>query len=278
MRRLTEVYVRLAVGLVVLVAISGVVLTVAGVPQRRGVVVAVLRACVQLTIVALALRGVFAAPLAVVGVVGIMFGVACWTAARRLRSLEGAGRAVTIACAAGAAVAIGVIVGLPTLSRDVRTLVAVSGIVLGGTMTAATLTGRRLADGLHRRRDEIEAWLSLGATPREAIRPIARDAAFEALVPALDQTRTVGLVTLPGAFVGALLGGASPAGAARFQVVVLTGLLCAEAITATLLAYLLGAPPVLPAGDPGSIAAHRVTTPARPRGRRSGRARDRRSR
>ncbi|MFI6743032.1 ABC transporter permease [Nonomuraea sp. NPDC050451] len=34
-------------------------------------------------------------------------------------------------------------------------------------------------------------------------------------MPALDQTRTVGLVTLPNAFVGMLLGGASPAVAAR---------------------------------------------------------------
>ena len=75
---------------------------------------------------------------------------------------------------------------------------------------------------------------------------IARDAAAEALVPALDQTRTVGLVTLPGAFIGALLGGASAATAARFQVVVLVGLLCAESITAVLLAWLLGAPQVLP--------------------------------
>ena len=67
-----------------------------------------------------------------------------------------------------------------------------------------------------------------------------------ALVPALDQTRTVGLVSLPGAFVGALLGGASASQAARFQVVVLIGLLCAEVITATLIGYLLGSPATLP--------------------------------
>jgi putative ABC transport system permease protein len=66
---------------------------------------------------------------------------------------------------------------------------------------------------------------------------------------ALDQTRTVGLVSLPGAFVGALLGGASAAGAARFQIVDLVGLLCAEAITATVLAWLLGAPLTLPTGE-----------------------------
>ncbi len=83
------------------------------------------------------------------------------------------------------------------------------------------------------------------------MRDIARTSIFEALVPGLDQTRTVGLVTLPGAFVGALLGGASASTAARFQLAVLVGLLCAESITATLVAYRLGAPAVLPP-DPQS--------------------------
>ena len=238
--------VRLAVGLVILAAIAIAVLTVARVGQRRAVLVASGRAVLQLAFVAVALRGVFAKPEYVVVVLAVMFSVATWTAARRLRGTPGAGWAVVLACGAGAAVSIGLICGLPILDRSVRTLVAVSGIVIGGTMTAATLTGRRLLDGLRRRREEVEAWLSIGATPRRAVVAIARDAAAEALVPALDQTRTVGLVTLPGAFVGALLGGASAVDAARFQIVVLVGLLCAEAIAAVTLAWLLGAPTTLP--------------------------------
>lgn len=241
---------RLAGGLLSLLLIACLVLRAAGVPQQRAAVLAAGRAVVQLALVAAALRGVFAAPAAVIAVVAVMFSVATWTAARRIAVHPGALRATVLACAAGAAVTIGIIVGLPTLSRDVRTLVAVSGIVLGGTMTAATLTGRKLADGLHRRRDEVEAWLSIGATPRQAVRAIARDSVFEALVPGLDQTRTVGLVTLPGAFVGALLGGASATSAARFQLVVLVGLLCAQSITSVCLAWLIGAPAVLPATDP----------------------------
>ncbi len=237
---------RLAIGVIVLVAISLTTLTIGGVAQRRAVLVAAVRAAVQLAVVAAALRGVFVAPAAVIAVIAVMFSVATWTAARRLRGQADVLRRVAIACGAGSSVAIGIIVGMPTLTRDVRTLVAVSGIVIGGSMTAATLTGRRLADGLRRRRDEVEAWLSLGATPRQAVREIARDAAFEALVPGLDQTRTVGLVTLPGAFVGALLGGASAVGAARFQLVVLVGLLCAGSITACSIAWLLGAPERLP--------------------------------
>ncbi|GGM13268.1 ABC transporter permease [Nakamurella endophytica] len=238
-------WVRLAVGVVVLLAITLTVLSVGGIGHRAAAVVAVLRAVGQLALVAIVLRVVFTAPPAVVAVLAVMFSVAVWTAAGRLggRALL---RPVGLSCAAGAVVAIGIIVGLPVLSRDVRTLVAVSGIVVGGTMTASTLAGRRLRDGLVRRRDEVEAALALGATPRQACRPIARSAVYEALVPALDQTRTVGLVTLPGAFVGALLGGVGAVDAARFQIVVLVGLLCAEAIAAALLAYLLGAPATLP--------------------------------
>jgi predicted Fe-S protein YdhL (DUF1289 family) len=71
-------------------------------------------------------------------------------------------------------------------------------------MTAVTLTCRRLAGGIHRRRDEIEAWLSIGATQRQVLRDITRYAIVEAAVPGLDTTRTVGLVTLPGAVAGAL--------------------------------------------------------------------------
>lgn len=239
-------WVRLALGLVALVAITLGVLSWAGVPHRRAVLLAAVRAVAQLALVAAALRGVFAAPATAIAVVAVMFTVATWTAGRRLRAHPGAGRAVVVACACGAAVTIGIVVGAPVLERSVRTLVAISGIVLGGTMTAAVLTGRRLSDGLRHRRDEVEAWLAIGATPRQAVRDIARQAVFEALVPALDQTRTVGLVTLPGAFVGALLGGASATDAARFQVVALVGLLCAETITASLLAYLLGAPAQLP--------------------------------
>ncbi|WNM23903.1 ABC transporter permease [Demequina capsici] len=232
------------VGLLLVLAIAA--LTIAGVRQRRAIATASLRAAAQLAVVALALRGVFSTPPTAIVVLAVMFGVATWTAARRVREHAGALASVAIAILAGASITITIVVGLPTLTRDLRTLIAVSGIVLGGAMTAATLTGRRLTAALRDHRDEVEAWLALGATPREAVRPLTRLAIHEALVPALDQTRTVGLVTLPGAFAGALIGGAAVAEAARFQVVVLIGLLCTEAITAVVLAHRLGAPERLP--------------------------------
>jgi putative ABC transport system permease protein len=59
---------------------------------------------------------------------------------------------------------------------------------------------------------------------------VLRPAAATALVPPLDQTRTVGLVTLPGAFVGVLLGGGSPLEAGAAQLLVLVGLLGTQVV------------------------------------------------
>ena len=82
-------------------------------------------------------------------------------------------------------------------------------------------------------RGPYEAALSIGLSRREGVTLVARSSAALALVPGLDQTRTVGLVTLPGAFVGVLLAGASPVQAGAVQLLVLVALLLVQAIAVT---------------------------------------------
>jgi putative ABC transport system permease protein len=238
--------VHLAVGVVVLVALAMLILRIGEVDLGYAPLLAVLRGAVQLAAVGLALRGVLTQPWTVALALLVMLGTATWTASGRLRALPRTLPAVITACAAGAGLALVVVFGLGVLPFQARYLVALGGIVIGNTMTGATLTGRHLIAGIRARRDEVEAWLSIGATTRQAVRDVARKAAAEALVPALDQTRTTGLVTLPGAFIGALLAGASPIQAARFQLVVLAAIVASQAAVAVLLAYLLGAPAQLP--------------------------------
>jgi putative ABC transport system permease protein len=66
-------------------------------------------------------------------------------------------------------------------------------------MTATSLAGRRALDELVTRRGEYEAALAPGLMERDATLLVARSSAAQTLTPTLDQTRTVGLVTLPGA-------------------------------------------------------------------------------
>jgi len=110
-------------------------------------------------------------------------------------------------------------------------------------MTATSLAGQRYVDQVAASWSEVEGWLAIGATPTEAVREQGRLASARALVPALDQTRNVGLVVLPGAYVGLLLGGASPLDAGRLQLLVLVGLLAAEAVAVVVVTRVLA--PVL---------------------------------
>lgn len=236
----------LVIALVLLCGGTVALLACAAVRVRRQVVIAAVRAAVQLALIGAVLRLVFQYPYAVGIVLLVMLSTACWTAGRRLRELSGALRAVAVSSVLAVSLTLAVIFLSGAVDFSARYVVALGGIVLGGTMIACTLAGRQLLAGIRNRRDEVEGWLALGATPRQANADIVRTAAGEALLPAIDQTRTVGLVTLPGAFVGALFGGASPATAARFQLVVLVGLLAAETAAAVCLTWMLGAPSVLP--------------------------------
>jgi putative ABC transport system permease protein len=137
---------------------------------------------------------------------------------------------IVLPISAGALPVVGLVVATGTVPLAGEALIPIGGILIGGAMTATSLAGRRLFDELQQRRGEVEAALALGFLPRDAVLEVVRPAAATALVPALDQTRTVGLVTLPGAYVGVLLGGGSAVQAGAAQLLVLVGLLLAEIV------------------------------------------------
>ena len=141
---------------------------------------------------------------------------------------------------------IGAVFALGLMDTNVRYLIAVAGIVIGNTMTMVTLTGRNFGRLALDRRDQVEGWLALGATPQRAYRDFGALAIKEALIPSLDQTKATGLVTLPGAFVGAIMGGASPLEAAQFQLVVLAGIMLAMTITGLVVTAIIGRSPYVP--------------------------------
>lgn len=190
----------------------------------------IVRASVQLTVVALLLRGILTVPWTVAGFVVLMLTTASVTSMGRIRGLWRGRLAAVVGVLAGALLTLALIFALRLVDFQVRYLVAVGGIIIGNAMTAATLSGRNFLRAAKARSSEVEAWFSLGATPAQAHLEIGREAVRESLIPTLDQTKSTGLVTLPGAFVGALFGGASPAVAAQFQLVVLAGIAMAMTI------------------------------------------------
>lgn len=217
---------------------------------------AILRAVVQLSVIALLLRGILAAPWTVAAFVVLMLSTASWTAMGRLRELHRGRRTACAGVLVGALVTLGAIFALRLVAVEARYVIAIGGIIVGNSMSAATLSGRNFLRGARARSSEIEAWLSLGATPARAHEEIGREAVRESLLPTLDQTRSTGLVTLPGAFVGALFGGASPFVAAQFQLVVLAGIALTMTLTGIVVTRLAGRTPYVLA-EPAPRAGRR---------------------
>lgn len=253
-------------GLAVLAGLTALVAARTGLGLGWLPVTALVRAAVQLAVVALLLRAVLAVPGLVVGFVVLMLTTASWTSGGRLHGLWRARRTACAGVLAGTATSLGLVLALRLVELDVRYVVAVAGIVTGAAMSATTLSGRRFAESARLRRDEVEGWLALGATPPEAHRDLGRVAAREAVLPNLDQTRSTGLVTLPGAFVGAVFGGASPADAARFQLVVLAGVVLAMVVAAVVVTTLAGRTPYVSA-EPAGAAPPSSPSPRARRGR-----------
>lgn len=229
----------LAVVVIALVLIATAAVMAARLDLRTAVLTAAGRATVQLAVVSALLVLVFRSVWLTLLYVTAMVVVASLTSTRRL-SLPLRRPWPALPILAGTVPVAGLVLASGTVPWQPESILPVVGIVLGGSMTATTLAGRRMHDALGSRAGEYEAALAVGLTPCDAALEISRESAGLALVPPLDQTRTVGLVTLPGAFVGVLLGGGSAAEAGAAQLLVLVGLLAAESVAVLVTVQLIG--------------------------------------
>lgn len=229
------------------VAISLVLVAVAAVAalhQRLGVtrdlLVAAARAAMQLAAVGLVLLLLFryaGVPGAVLWIT-VMVVIAGQVAGRRGRGVPGALKVATIAIAAGTLVALALLLGLRVLPTRPEVMIPIGGMIVANTMQAVGLTLLRSAEEVRQARSSIEARLLLALPVAEAFAPVRRSAAKAALLPAIDATKVVGLISLPGAMTGLILAGVDPLIAIRYQVVVMYMLLAAATVGAALASQL----------------------------------------
>jgi putative ABC transport system permease protein len=105
-------------------------------------------------------------------------------------------------------------------------------------MVVTGLVMTRLRDDLKLQRAQIEAALALGATSQQATRRQIRRALATGMTPIIDNAKTVGLISLPGAMTGMILAGASPLEAVQLQIIVMYMLIGAAAFSGLISAFL----------------------------------------
>jgi putative ABC transport system permease protein len=235
-----------AVALLLLLGIALLAHQVAGYGLELPSLVAAVRAVAQLAVVALLIKAVVGNLALSWLLVAVMFGMGVLTTGRRIEALR-AWPWAAMAMAAGVAPVLLVVFATGAIPWKGIAIVLVAGIIVGNAMTGHTLVGRRAFAALREERSQYEACLSLGMLPAQAITESIHRRAPEALLPGLDQVKTTGVVTLPGAFIGVMLGGGSPVQAATAQALVLFGIMAAQTVTVAVAERLIAARKLLPA-------------------------------
>jgi len=197
-------------------------------------VAAAARAGVQLVAVGAVLGVIFAhgGLAAGFGWVIVMIVIAGQVAGRRGRGLRRAMWSATAGVAVGTIITLGGLLAVRVIAMQPRVVVPLGGMIVSGAMLASGLTLRRLREDAEQARPAIEARLCLGLSARDAFLPHQRSALHTALLPAIDSTKVVGLISLPGAMTGLILAGVDPLTAIRYQIVVMYMLLAATALAA----------------------------------------------
>jgi putative ABC transport system permease protein len=222
-----------------LVAIAVVLSLVKGLDIERSILWASARALVQLLAVG-AVLGVVLDPnrpvLVAFAWVGAMIVIAAVTVRLRVPEVPGAAWLAMGAIGAATAVGLGVMLGLRVFPVEGRTVVPLSGMIVGNALASTVVVSRRLVAEVADKRLEIEARLALGQPWQEASKPYVRSALRTALLPTIERTKVVGLVALPGAMTGLILAGVEPSSAVKIQAAVMFELLGAEAAAITVVA------------------------------------------
>jgi len=125
----------------------------------------------------------------------------------------------------------------PEIWYEPQYLIPLVGIVLGNAMNGAAIAGERLVSTINSNPVEIETYLSLGATPEEAVNKYRKEAIRVALIPNLNQMTVIGIVTLPGIVTGQLLSGVNPLDAVAYQMLIMFLLAFANLVTSLLVTY-----------------------------------------
>lgn len=226
MNELTRVLAALA-----LVALAALISRWQTLDLEKQMVTAVVRAFIQLTLIGYALNVIFAVDnlWTVLVIISIMTLIAGHTSGRRGAGIPQARRVALVSIAAGAALTLGLLLGLRVFKPSAQEIIPIAGMVIGNAMNVCSLVMRRIRDEVNGRRLEIETVLALGATRRQAADPFLKTALQSGMMPIIDSTKTVGLIQLPGAMTGMILAGASPLEAVQLQMIVMYMLIGAAA-------------------------------------------------
>ncbi len=189
----------------------------------KEMVIAIGKGGIQLFAIALVLNFLFtydAWYIPIWALLGMMVIIGGYTSAKRATDMPDAYSITTPSILTGGALVLIVLAITRAMPLYPQFIIPLAGMTFGNSMRICSICMERLISEVKQNKGEIETALSLGADSKMAVKNHADTSIRASLIPTLDNLKTLGIIFIPGAMAGLLMGGTDPILAAQYQIIV----------------------------------------------------------
>ncbi|HDE3961875.1 TPA: iron export ABC transporter permease subunit FetB [Staphylococcus aureus] len=233
-----------ALGLTALLLVIPIIISYKeGLHIIKDLIVATLRAVVQLNILGFLLHYIFKINdkwLLVLCVFVIIVNASWNTISRSSPVMHHVFLISFVAIFVGTALPLAGTIATGAIQFTANEVIPIGGMLANNGLIAINLAYQNLDRAFVQDGTNIESKLSLAATPKLASKGAIRESIRLAIVPTIDSVKTYGLVSIPGMMTGLIIGGVPPLQAIKFQLLVVfihTTATIMSALIATYLSY-----------------------------------------
>lgn len=207
---------------------------------NKDILIGVVRAIIQLSIVGYILKFVIKAD--DIWLTGACFVIivinASWNAGKRGNGIPKAFQSSLLAISVGTVITLGTLVWTGSIKFVPEQIVPVTGMIASNIMVAIGLCYRNMMQTFTDRHQQVLEKLALGADIKMASLDILRDSIRSGMQPTIDSIKTLGLVSLPGMMSGLIFAGVDPVKAIKYQIMVTFMLLASTGLGSIISCYL----------------------------------------
>lgn len=209
---------------------------------EKDIFIAVFRAFVQLIIAGLVLTQIFHLNHWMITLTSIMIIIinASWNTANRGKQISNNFTISFISISITTIIILAILIISGSLKFIPSQVIPLTGMIAGNSMSAIGIAYRNLIQSYSDNYQKIQEKLALGADTRQASSSIIKKTIKQGLLPVLDQSKTMGLVSIPGMMTGLLLAGIEPIKTIIYQIMIIFVFISTTSISifiSTLLAY-----------------------------------------
>ncbi|HBE8120489.1 TPA: iron export ABC transporter permease subunit FetB [Staphylococcus aureus] len=233
-----------ALGLTALLLVIPIIISYKeGLHIIKDLIVATLRAVVQLIILGFLLHYIFKINdkwLLVLCVFVIIVNASWNTISRSSPVMHHVFLISFVAIFVGTALPLAGTIATGAIQFTANEVIPIGGMLANNGLIAINLAYQNLDRAFVQDGTNIESKLSLAATPKLASKGAIRESIRLAIMPTIDSVKTYGLVSIPGMMTGLIIGGVPPLQAIKFQLLVVfihTTATIMSALIATYLSY-----------------------------------------